>query len=129
MYVDYTPAQHALQRQLRAYFGAMVTPAYRAELAGSEGGGPLYRAAVRQLGADGWLGVGWPSEYGGQGRTPIEQFIFFDEAARAGIFLPTLTIQAVAPTIMRHGTEEQRRFFLPRIFPAQWDPKLGIHVT
>ena len=36
------------------------------------------------MGADGWLGIGWPKEYGGQGRSPIEQFIFFDEAQRAG---------------------------------------------
>jgi hypothetical protein len=125
MHVDYTPEQHALRRQLREYFAGIVTPAYRAELTGSEGGGPLYRVAVRKLGADGWLGIGWPREYGGQGRTPIEQFVFFDEAARAGIFLPTLTIQAVAPTIMRHGTEEQRRFFLPRILAGECHFAIG----
>ena len=36
------------------------------------------------MAADGWLGIGWPKEYGGQGREPIEQFIFFDESMRAG---------------------------------------------
>ena len=35
------------------------------------------------MGADGWLGIGWPVEHGGQGRGPIEQLIFFDEASRA----------------------------------------------
>ena len=53
MYLDYTPEQQALRRELRAYFGQLVTPAYQAELAESEGGGPLYMAAVHRLGADG----------------------------------------------------------------------------
>src|SRR5215470_1924803 len=104
MYLDLSPEQHALRRELRDYFGRLVTPAYQAELGETEGGGPLYMAAVRRMGADGWLGVGWPKEYGGQGRSPIEQFLFFDEAARAGAMLPTLTINAVAPAIMERGT-------------------------
>src|SRR5215510_14503064 len=99
MHIDYSPEQHALRRELRAYFERLVTQEYVAELSESEGGGPLYMQTVRRLGADGWLGVGWPVEYGGQGRSPIEQFIFFDEASRAGVLLPTLTINAVAPTI------------------------------
>ncbi|TMA36458.1 MAG: acyl-CoA dehydrogenase, partial [Deltaproteobacteria bacterium] len=78
MYLDYTPEQQAVRRELRVYFGRLVTPEYQAELSQSEGGGPLYMQAVRKLGADGWLGIGWPREYGGQGRSPIEQFIFFD---------------------------------------------------
>ena len=56
------------------------------------------------MGADGWLGIGWPKEYGGRGMTPIEQFIFFDESMRAGAPVPMLTINSVAPTIMRFGT-------------------------
>src|SRR5436309_5665649 len=125
MHIDLTPAQHALQRELRTYFTRLVTPAYHAELAESEGGGPLYMKTVHQLGADGWLGVGWPKEYGGQGRSPIEQFIFFDEASRAGVLLPTLTINAVAPTIMEYGSEEQKREFLPRILRGQCHFAIG----
>ena len=48
------------------------------------------------------------------GPSPIEQFIFFDEAWRAGVLLPTLTIMSVSPMIMQHGSEEQKRFFLPK---------------
>jgi alkylation response protein AidB-like acyl-CoA dehydrogenase len=125
MYLDYTPEQHALCRELRAYFARLVTPEYQAELTGSEGGGPLYHATVRKLGADGWLGIGWPKEYGGQGRSPIEQFIFFDEASRAGVMLPTLTINAVAPAIMQHGTEEQKAHFLPQILRGECHFAIG----
>src|SRR2546422_2983643 len=80
---------------------------------------------VRRLGADGWLGIGWPREYGGQGRTPIEQFIFFDEAARAGVMLPTLTINAVAPAIMEHGAAAQKARFLPPILRGEGHFPIG----
>jgi len=108
-------AEHRkLQAHFREYFRDIVTPEYEAEISATEGGGPLYMAAVKRLGADGWLGIGWPKEYGGQGRTPIEQFVFYDEAWRAGVLLPTLTINSIAPSLMQYGTEEQKRFFLPK---------------
>jgi alkylation response protein AidB-like acyl-CoA dehydrogenase len=119
MYIDYTPEQQQLRDELRAYFTPLVTPEYQAELGESEGGGPLYMKAVRQLGADGWLGLGWPKEYGGQGRTPVEQFVFFDEASRAGVMLPMLTINAVAPAIMEHGTAAQKARYLPAILRGE----------
>ena len=53
MHLDYTPEQRALADELRAYFASIVTPEYEAELADTEGGGPLYRQALRKLGADG----------------------------------------------------------------------------
>ena len=51
------------------------------------------------MGQDGWLGIGWPSEYGGQNRTMIEQLIFMDEASLANAPVPFLTINTVGPTI------------------------------
>jgi alkylation response protein AidB-like acyl-CoA dehydrogenase len=70
---------------------------------------------VRQLGRDGWLTLSWPAEYGGRDAPPIDQLIFMDEAAAAGVPLPFLTINTVGPTIMRYGTGEQKTFYLPRI--------------
>jgi alkylation response protein AidB-like acyl-CoA dehydrogenase len=55
----------------------------------------------------------------------VEQLIFFDEAARAGVMLPTLTINAVAPTLMQHGTEEQRARFLPAILRGELHFAIG----
>ena len=60
-----------------------------------------------------------PSEYGGQGRSAIEQFIFFDESMRAGAPVPMLTINTVGPTIMDFGTPEQKEFFLPKILAGE----------
>jgi alkylation response protein AidB-like acyl-CoA dehydrogenase len=114
MFVDYTEEQKALRREVRSYFAELMTPEARAGLEGMEGG-PAYRGVIRQMGADGWLGVGWPVEYGGQGRTAIEQQIWFEEARMAGAPLPFVTLNTVGPTLMEKGTEEQKRRFLPGI--------------
>src|SRR6185503_16005167 len=84
MYLDYTPEQATLQRELRAYFTRMMTDELTREISETESGGPLYRQALRSMGKDGWLGIGWPEAYGGRARPAIEQFIFFDEVQRAG---------------------------------------------
>ncbi|MBI4516109.1 MAG: acyl-CoA dehydrogenase family protein [Deltaproteobacteria bacterium] len=119
MYVDLAPQQRALQAELRQYFTSILTPELQTELHGSEGGGPLYKQAIKKMGADGWLGIGWPKEYGGQGRSPIEQFIFFDEGERAGIPIPFLTLNTVGPTIMKFGTDAQKQQFLPAILRGE----------
>ena len=58
MYLDYTPEQRQLREELRAYFAQLLTPELQAELYWKEGGGPLYRHALRQMGRYGWLGDG-----------------------------------------------------------------------
>jgi alkylation response protein AidB-like acyl-CoA dehydrogenase len=115
MYVDLTPDQKKLQAELRTYLAKLVTPAVMEEIRGSEGGGPEYRRVLRELGKDGWLGVGWPKEYGGRAMSAIEQYIFAEEIQRTGFPLPFLTINSVSPTIMRFGTDEQKKRFLPKI--------------
>jgi alkylation response protein AidB-like acyl-CoA dehydrogenase len=119
MYIGYTEEQEALRKELRAYYEKLLTPEIREELHRGKGVGPTMRAVVRQMGRDGWLGIGWPREYGGQGRSEIEQFIFFDESMRAGAPVPMLTINTVGPTIMRMGSDEQKREFLPRILAGE----------
>jgi hypothetical protein len=125
MYLDYTPEQRRLRDELRGYFTAMMTPELKAEIQGSEGGGPRYHHALQTMGADGWIGVGWPKQYGGQGRTPIEQFIFSDEVQRAGFPLPFLTINSVGNTIMEFGTEEQKQQYLPKILQGRLHGAIG----
>ena len=119
MRISYTPEQEELRRELRAYFGRLMTPERQAALSSTAGGeiglGNVYRETVSQMGRDGWLALGWPKEYGGQARPPMDQLIFTDEAAIAGAPVPFLTINSVAPTIMAFGTDEQKRFYLPKI--------------
>jgi 3-oxocholest-4-en-26-oyl-CoA dehydrogenase alpha subunit len=109
----------ALQEELRAYFARMMTAELQAEIKGSEGGGPLYRQALEQMGRDRWLGIGWPVEFGGRGMTPIEQMIFADEVQRVGFPLPFLTLNTVGPTLMRYGSDAIKREFLPRILAGK----------
>ena len=84
MYIGLTDEQRQLQRDVRDYYKQLLTPEVRASLHGAGGVGPGMRKVVKQMGSDGWLGVGWPKEYGGRGFTPVEQFIWFDESMRAG---------------------------------------------
>ena len=118
MRISYTPEQEELRRELRSYFAALITPERREALmstSGEYGSGNVYRETVAQMGRDGWLALGWPTEYGGQARSTMDQLIFTDEAAIANVPVPFLTINSVAPTIMAYGTDEQKRFYLPKI--------------
>lgn len=119
MHIDLTPEQRALQLELRTYFESLMTPERRAALRGGEAGGPAYREVVRQMGRDGKLGLGWPKEYGGQGYTALEQYLFFDEANRQGAPLPLVTLNTVGPTLMRFGSEAQKQRFLPGILAGE----------
>jgi alkylation response protein AidB-like acyl-CoA dehydrogenase len=119
MEIGYTEEQEGLRTRLRDYYSALLTPEVEAQLATSHGIGPHMRRVVKQMAEDGWLGIGWPTEYGGQGRSAIEQYIFFDESMRAGAPVPMLTINTVGPTIMQYGTPEQKEFFLPKILAGE----------
>src|SRR5688572_5202608 len=125
MYIDTTPDEKKLAAELRAYLAEVVTPEVLAEVTGTDGGGPLYRQALRRMGADGWLGIGWPKEFGGQNRPPIEQYIFFDEVQRSGFPIPFLTLCTVGPTLMKYGTEEQKTRFLPAILRGELHFAIG----
>ncbi|MGB8650332.1 MAG: acyl-CoA dehydrogenase family protein [Mycobacteriales bacterium] len=117
--MELTDEQRALQQELRAYFAAMLTPDVRREL-GGEGDNPeLWRALVRQMGSDGWLGLGWPKEYGGGGAGAFEQLILFTEVQRAGAPFPFVTVNTVGPTLMAFGTPEQKDRYLPGILRGE----------
>jgi alkylation response protein AidB-like acyl-CoA dehydrogenase len=121
MRYEYTPEQLAWRDELRAFLRRAVTPALRAEMraAGNEGQGPLARAFHKRLFDKGWWGIGWPKEYGGLGKSAIDQFIFIEEMEAAGAPAMNLTVTSVGPTILRLGTEEQRQRWLPPILRGE----------
>ena len=110
MHLEFTAEQRSLQCELREYFENLV-----AEVATSDLQEPPYTHYIRRMGQDGWLGLGWPSEYGGQARSAIDQMIFVEESHWAGVPLPLLTLNSVGPTLMALGTAEQKRRILPGI--------------
>jgi 3-oxocholest-4-en-26-oyl-CoA dehydrogenase alpha subunit len=121
MRVAYNDEQIALRDELRAYFARVLTPEVRKELGprAGEHQGPEFRRVVGRFGKDGWLGVGWPKEFGGQGRSAIEQYIFYDEARKADAPIPLVTLNTVGPTLMQHGSAEQKARFLPAILAGE----------
>jgi len=73
---------------------------------------------LRKLNDGGWAGLSWPKEYGGRGSSLLEQLIFQEEYAR--VRAPSLMslgvgISLVGPTLMHHGTEPQKKRFLPKM--------------
>jgi alkylation response protein AidB-like acyl-CoA dehydrogenase len=133
MHIALDPEQVALKEELQGYFRALVTPEVRAGLAagtgqfghGELGEASVYKSVIRQLGTDGWLGIGWPEEWGGQNRSMVDQLVFTDVAADFGVPIPYLTLNTVGPTIMRYGTDEQRAYFLPRILAGELHFSIG----
>ena len=111
----------APKSELRDYYAEPAHPrgGGRSWLEG-HGIGPAMRRVVKQMGSDGWLGIGWPTEYGGQGRSAIEQFIFFDESMRSGAPVPMLTINTVGPDhhAVRHA-RSRRSSSCPRSWRAR----------
>ena len=124
MHIAYTEQQEALRQELQRYFSKLMTDDVQRQMLAGEGSA-IYRDLVRQMGKDGWLGIGWPKEFGGQNRSMLEQLIFTDEASKYGAPVPFLTLNTVGPTIMEYGTEEQKSFFLPRILEGELHFSIG----
>ena len=121
MHLDLTAEQHSLRKQLRSYYRDLFTPELRAALNAEwdDMGGSVFRQIVARMGADGWLGIGWPKEYGGQGRGPLEQLIFWEETYRARAPLPIIAVNTIGPTVIRYGTDEQKQALLPGILRGE----------
>jgi len=138
MYIDFTPEHHALRKEIRQYYRDLFTPELRRawDEECEQTGGPVFREIVGRMGRDGWLGIGWPVEFGGQGRTPIEQFIFWDETYRARAPLDIIPVNTIGPTIMQFGSDEQKAEFLPPILRGEHffavgytEPNAGTHLA
>jgi alkylation response protein AidB-like acyl-CoA dehydrogenase len=120
MHLALTAAQQELKDRLRAYFALLVEEEERTGDPGSS-----YTRLIRRMGQDGWLGLGWPVEFGGQGRGPIDQMIFVEESHWAGVPLPLLTLNSVGPTLMTLGTDEQKARILPGILRGEVHFSIG----
>ncbi|WP_219466155.1 acyl-CoA dehydrogenase family protein [Nonomuraea rhizosphaerae] len=124
MLIDLTPDQRRLRAELREYFQNCLTEEDRRKIA-EDPFGTSYMEHCRRLGRDRKLGLGWPKEYGGAGYGPLEQQIFANEIARAGVPYPLITLQTVGPTLMQYGTPEQKEQFLPRILAGECHFAIG----
>jgi alkylation response protein AidB-like acyl-CoA dehydrogenase len=111
---ELSASQRDFRQEVREYFSGLLTREDRIELL-TDRHGPAYHRSIKQMGSDKMMGVGWPTEYGGRGLGGIEQQIFANEAARADVHLPAVTLQTVGPTLQAYGTPEQKERFLAGI--------------
>lgn len=127
MQYDLTPDQQTWRQEVRAFLRVEVTAALEEEMrvSGNEGRGPLALEFQRKLAERGWWGIGWPKEFGGLGKTAVEQYLFIEEMDMAGAPSMQLSVTSVAPTIMRIGTKEQQKYWLPLIMRGEVDFALG----
>jgi len=128
MKLAFTPEQEQLRKDLRAYFAKMMTPELKEELRHDfkgEGGGPIWKQTMRQLGKDGWIGLGWPKAYGGMEKGPMEQYIFFAEILKCGFPFNFLTSESVGPALAQFGSEELKQEVIPKILAGETNICIG----
>lgn len=106
-----SPEQEAFKKEIRRFVDENLTPELRAEVECEQYSiGPLGKQFLKLMGRQGWLGVGWPREYGGQGRGAIEQWLFLEEMAAENLPTGALTLSSA----------ERHRFkFLSASFSCQ----------
>ncbi len=122
----YSPEQEQFRQEIRRFLDENVTDALREEIATSgHSPGVLGKQFLRLLGARGWLGIGWPKEYGGQGRSMMEQSIFYHELDLQDILYGNMTIGSLAMTIIKLASEAQKQEYLPRILKGELEICLG----
>ncbi|WIM86289.1 acyl-CoA dehydrogenase family protein [Candidatus Mycobacterium wuenschmannii] len=124
MFIDLTPEQRQLQAELRQYFSNLISTDEMKAME-KDRHNDAYRAVIRRMGKDGKLGVGWPKEFGGLGFGPVEQSIFVNEAHRADVPLPAVTLQTVGPVLQQFGTDLQKKKFLPAILAGELHFAIG----
>jgi len=119
----YSAEQLAWRSEVRHFLKQTVTPALVAEMreAGNEGDGPLARAFHQKMFEKRWWAIGWPKEFGGLGKSAIEQYIFVEEMMASGAPAMHLAVSSVAPAIYRAGSEEQKARWLPPILKGEVD--------
>jgi alkylation response protein AidB-like acyl-CoA dehydrogenase len=113
-----SPSELAFRDELRAWLQANDPGR---EPSGDEAAFAFRRRWQQQLHGAGWAGVSWPTEYGGRGATLIEQAIYNEEIVRAKApqAANVLALAMGGPTVIAHGTEEQRHRYLPPILSAE----------
>lgn len=123
----FTPEQEAFRAEVREFL-SKEWPAERELLAGRSSDPELYGFEVafrKKLAEKGWLALDWPKEYGGSERPFMDRYILSYEAWYHGATYSLTALHIVAPVLMRYGSEEQKREFLPRIASGEIDFALG----
>lgn len=121
---NYTPEEMAFREEVKQWFKENLPPGWvNPQVSLPEEPDEQFeflRQFQKKLYERGWVGLSWPKEYGGKGASLLEQVIFEEELARAEAphIVGRSGISLLGPTLMHHGTEEQKQRFLPKILSA-----------
>ena len=123
----FTAEQDAFRVEVQSFLDKTLTPEFWADHH-AKGGGGSSREFSRQAAETGWLAVAWPEEYGGSGRSYIEQMIYMEEMAYAGAPQEhhRRAVQQVGPSIILFGNDEQKENYLPRIAKGEISFAMGL---
>ncbi len=118
MDLSFTPEEQAFATEVRGWLGSHVEVPPRFETIADEV--EFGRAWQAELAAGRWVGIHWPVDYGGRGASPVQVAIFNMEYARSRALQPInrVGINLAGPTLLAHGTEEQKQRWLPSILTA-----------
>jgi len=121
----FTDDQRVFQRDLYRFLSESVSDDLKAEVRRLNVRGPATAEFWRRFNRRGWLGASWPTEYGGLGRSKLFEYIL-SEALEFHEAPPIpLVVTSLGPTLMRVGTEAQKRLLLPGIIRGAIDIALG----
>jgi alkylation response protein AidB-like acyl-CoA dehydrogenase len=121
MDLQFTPEQEAFRAEIRAWLAENLERTWTEETRDAAHDADslveLRRAWQRKLHEAGYIGMGWPEEWGGRGAGEVEQAILEAELyAHDTPLIPNfLGISLLGPALIHHGTEEQRRRFIPKM--------------
>jgi hypothetical protein len=121
----FSEVDEAFRRDVQAWMAAHLVGEFKALGSGSRLGEleelEIRKAWERELAKDGWIGMGWPEEYGGRNLPITQQMIFHEEYVRAGgpNRVSFFGEELLGPTLMAFGTDEQKQRFLPKILSAE----------
>jgi len=121
-----TPEEEAFRQEVSDFLDVELTDEIRRQHGLDKGIGPEAREFNRKLGSKGWLGLGWPEEYGGSGGSLTHEVILIQELARHEAYIPNTVARYMAgPTILHFGSEDMKKEFLPRIARGEIEFGLG----
>lgn len=122
-----TPEQEAWRQEIRAFIKANITPELQKELDIGliDKMGPASKEFIKKLANKKWLGVNWPKEYGGLGRSVLDYLIFTEEIMYYQVPFPIFGMTMVGPTILRVGNEEQKQQWIPQILSGDIEFIMG----
>ena len=123
----FTQEEEKLRREVRDFLRKEVTPELITEVAQYCGGaGPIFgRRLIQKMGERGWLCPTWPKEYGGMNSSEMVGFIIRDEMTYAGAPVSLVGATMAGPTILKFGSDELKKEYLPPLARGEIDMALG----